>query len=155
MVLKAHPCTFLQTGRFRGTYNELSMLIGCILLSDWYPEYVTAGFNLFYNHYVIFRHFYTNVPASYSIKWLFSHQVLRKIERFYNKRNKNLESQYSGKKNMQFMLLSPLSMFHVHKKISIDKCIIWVWVLLATERVISNNPVPYCIWSKFGFLGFP
>lgn len=142
MVLKAHPCTFLQTGWFRGTYIELSMSIGCILFSDWYLEYVTAGFNLFYN--VIFRHFYNNVHASYSIKWLFSHHVLRKIQRFYNKRNKNLESQYSGKK-MQLMLLSQLSMFHVHKKISIDKCVIWVWVILAIERVISNNPVPYCI----------
>lgn len=71
-------------------------------------------------------------------------------------RNKNLESQCSGKKKtLQVMLLSRLSMFHVHKKISIDKCIIWVWVILATERVISNNPVPYCIWPTFGFLGFP
>lgn len=150
MVLKAHPCTFLQTGRFRGTYNELSMLIGCILLSDWYPEYVTAGFNLFYNHYVIFRHFYINVPASYSIKWLFSHQVLRKIERFYNKRNKNLESQYSGKKNAIYATKSTKYVSCTWKDFKI-----WVWVILATERVISNNPVPYCIWPKFGFLGFP
>lgn len=132
------------------------MLIGCILFSDWYPEYmsVNAGFNLFYK--VIFRHFYNNVQASYSNGYIIFTPGFATDTKVLYERNKNLESQCSGKKKpLQVMLLSRLSMFHVHKKISIDKCIIWVWVILATERVISNNPVPYCIWPTFGFLGFP